>query len=127
MLAAQDATLCAGSAMAVLPTSSDTLYIWHTANKAAEKVSLGAHLHQQELTAACWAADGVQLAIGASKGTVIIFDTGLNRIKHNLQGVHERVRLVQAVFSVAQHAACAACAALLWRQPASHKPSRARA
>lgn len=82
----------AGSALAVLPVASDVLFVWDAANKSAEKVSLGVHLQQQELTAACWANDNVQLAVGASKGAVVIFDTGLNRIKHNLQGVHERVR-----------------------------------
>ena len=78
--------------MAVLPAMSDFLCIWDTSTRAAEKVALGAHVHQQELTVACWATDDVQLAIGASKGALVIFDTGLNRIKHNLQGVHERVR-----------------------------------
>jgi hypothetical protein len=83
--------VAADNAMLVLPASADFLFIWDVATKAAEKVPLGPHVHQQELTAACWSLDGCQLAIGASKGALLIFDLTTKKIKHNLQGVHERV------------------------------------
>jgi hypothetical protein len=83
--------------MVILPAMSDTIWLWAASSKAPEKVSLGQHVHQQELTAACWSADDAQLAVGASKGAVLIFDTGLKKIKHSLQGVHERVRATLAL------------------------------
>lgn len=84
-------TVNADSAFFVIPANADFLYIWDLATKTPEKVKFGAHVQQQELTAGCWSSDGGTIAVGSSKGAMVIFDIATRKIKHNLQGVHERV------------------------------------
>jgi WD40 repeat protein len=78
--------------LVVLPATTDFFFIWDVASRSFEKISLGGHAQQQEMLVACWSSDSTKLVIGASKGALLVFDTTMKKVLHNVQGVHERVR-----------------------------------
>lgn len=80
--------------LVVLPSTADFFFIWDVASRSFEKISLGGHAQQQELLVACWSSDGAKLAIGTSKGALLIFETTTKKVLHNVQGVHERVSVM---------------------------------
>ena len=71
--------------------------MWDAAAKTFDKVALGAHAQQQDLRVVCWSADSTKCAIGTSKGALLLFDVSIRKILHNVQGVHDKVRLMQAL------------------------------
>ena len=81
-----------GSTLAILPALADHLVLWDAAAQTSLKIPVGVHVQQQELTAACWSADDAVLAIGASRGAILLLDVAVKKMQHNLQGVHEKVR-----------------------------------
>lgn len=76
--------------MVVLPSESDFFFIYDALTGAPERINCGAHIRQQDLTAAVWSSDDSTLAVGTSKGSLLMYSVRTRKIEINITARHEK-------------------------------------